>query len=165
MYQSDVVKDITKEYVDDLQPSFELDFLVGKSLGLFSHFVSLTKEDFMDLDQTILTTLIKNKIERAGEYLINTDTHFIMESSAWSPSTDATQIAYLIDEYRPAINFIKIEDNTNICVIILYPHLIVPFLVLPHHTCDVYTATADTFIAAFCKAIIMFHHNIGENYE
>ncbi len=165
MYQSNVVEHITNEFVDDLNPSFEIDFLVGKSLGLFSHFVALSKHDFMDLDPSIITTFIKNKIERAGEYFICTETHFVIETSSWNPSTDATQIAYLIDEYKPAINFVNIADNKCVCVVILYPHLVSPTIVTPNNTCDVYTATGDNFIIAFCRAIIKFHHNLGENYE
>lgn len=165
MYQSDVIDNVTKEYIDELSPSFEMDFLVGRSLGLFTHLVNLNHDDFMDLDPSIITTFIKNKIERPGEYLINTDTHFVMESSSWNPSTDATQIAYLIDEYRPAITFINVDLNVNLCVVILYPHLISPHILTSINTCCVYTATGNNFITAFCKAIIKFHHNIGEMYD
>lgn len=165
MYQSDVVEYITNDFVDELEPSFEIDFLVGKSLGLFSHFVSLSKNDFMDLDPSIITTFIKNKIERAGEYFINIDTHFVIETSSWNPSIDATQTAYLIDEYKPAINFVKITDEKCVCVVILYPHLVSPHIITPNNTCDVYTATGNNFIVAFCKAIIKLHNNLGEKYE
>lgn len=158
---------VTEEYIDSLTAGQTLDFMVGKSCGMFHEHYCISDIEDPILDQIVENCCGKHSVIQTLTVLLEKEHEFYINHEYGT--------VYVLEQWTPSVRFFEqlaSEFSISFIPIVVDGKMIIDAAIelsdvrvnLPKQNSNVYfEAKGNTYSEAMCKCILKVYYDFGYN--